>query len=430
MTLDLSQTSQHNARVLTTAQALGGASPAIIVSLGGLVGQQLATNPAFATLPVSIFNLGLAIGTLPAAWVMRRHGRRLGYLFGAVLGLIAGLVAAFGIYQQLFVIFCLGTMIAGFYASYVQSYRFAVADGASEEIKPRLISWVMVGGLFAAIIGPQTVIWTRDIVPWAPFAGSFVAQAMLAALAIPVIWRLRSVNKPVPKTDKQNVSSAANATSASTTLPARSLKEIASQPRFILAVTAGVVSYALMSFVMTAAPIAMVGCGHTIGQAALGIQWHVLSMFAPSFVTGRLIQRFGVKAITTLGLLIMVASGVVGLSGLDLEHFWVALVLLGVGWNFSFIGATTMVTSCHRPEEKNRVQAMNDFLVFGSVAISSFASGKLLSVAGWEIINWIIFPGVAIVLVMMIWDKRQTAAVACAKSTPPRQLTYATAPND
>ncbi|MCD8516267.1 MAG: MFS transporter [Burkholderiaceae bacterium] len=398
MTLNLSATSQHNARVLTTAQALGGASPAIIVSLGGLVGQQLASNPALATLPVSIFNLGLAIGTLPAAWVMRRHGRRLGYLFGAGLGIVSGLVAAFGIYQQLFVIFCLGTMIAGFYSSYVQSYRFAVADGAPEDIKPRLISWVMIGGLFAAVIGPQTVIWTRDIVPWAPFAGSFVGQAILAALAIPVIWRLRSVTtqKPIESAAHDKPKQAG-----------RSLKEIASQPRFILAVTAGVVSYALMSFVMTAAPIAMVGCGHTVGEAALGIQWHVLAMFAPSFFTGRLIQRFGVNTITALGLIILAASGAVGLAGLDLEHFWIALVLLGVGWNFGFIGATTMVTSCHRPEERNRVQAMNDFLVFGSVAISSFASGKLLSVAGWEIINWMIFPCVAIVLLMMVWERQQ-----------------------
>ena len=408
MSLELSATSQRNARVLTTAQALGGASPAIIVSLGGLVGQQLASNPALATLPVSIFNLGLAIGTLPAAWVMRHHGRRLGYLFGAGLGMVAGLVAAFGIYEQLFVIFCLGTMIAGFYASYVQSYRFAVADGAPEDIKPRLISWVMVGGLFAAIIGPQTVIWTRDLVPWAPFAGSFVAQAALAALAIPVIWQLRSVSQPKPQAHPQAPAESNRASDqAGHVLPTRSLKEIAAQPRFILAVTAGVVSYALMSFVMTAAPVAMVGCGHTVGEAALGIQWHVLAMFGPSFVTGRLIQRFGVKTITALGLLILAASGGVGLSGLGLEHFWIALVLLGVGWNFGFIGATTMVTSCHRPEEKNRVQAMNDFLVFGSVAISSFASGKLLSVAGWEIINWMIFPCVALVLLMMLWEKRQ-----------------------
>ena len=417
MSLDLSKTSQRNARVLTAAQALGGAGPPIIVSLGGLVGQQLASDPSLITLPVSIFNLGLAIGTLPAAWVMKQYGRRFGYLFGAVLGIISGLVAAFGIYQQLFVMFCLGTMIAGFYASYVQSYRFAVADGAPEDIKPRLISWVMVGGLFAAIIGPQTVIWTRDIVPWAPFAGSFVAQAILAGLAIPVIWQLRAVTtsgKQLAREAKRNAAASHATGTASTatqtnTLPTRTLREIASQPRFILAVTAGVVSYALMSFVMTAAPIAMVGCGHTVGQAALGIQWHVLAMFAPSFFTGRLIQRFGVKTITALGLLILAASGAVGLSGLGLEHFWIALVLLGVGWNFGFIGATTMVTSCHRPEEKTRVQAMNDFLVFGSVAISSFASGKLLSVAGWEMLNWMIFPGVALVLLMMLWESRQPA---------------------
>ncbi len=401
MTPNTPNPSRHNALVLTTAQALGGASPAIIVSLGGLVGQQLASNPALATLPVSIFNLGLAIGTLPAAWVMRHHGRRFGYLFGAGLGMIAGLVAAFGIYKQLFFIFCLGTMIAGFYASYVQSYRFAVTDGVPDDIKPRLISWVMVGGLFAAIIGPQTVIWTRDIVPWAPFAGSFVAQAILAALAIPVIWRFKSVASPKPMM---------HASHANGSPAGRSLKEIASQPRFILAVTAGVVSYALMSFVMTAAPIAMVGCGHTVGEAALGIQWHVLAMFGPSFFTGRLIQRFGVKTITATGLLILAASGAVGLSGLGLEHFWIALVLLGVGWNFGFIGATAMVTACHRPEERNRVQAMNDFLVFGSVAISSFASGKLLSVAGWETINWMIFPCVALVLLMMVWERRQTPA--------------------
>lgn len=399
MTLAVSPIAQHNTRVLTTAQALGGASPAIIISLGGLVGQQLASNPALATLPVSIFNLGLAIGTLPAAWVMRRHGRRLGYLFGASLGAMGGMVAAYGIYQQLFVMFCLGTMIAGFYASYVQSYRFAVADGVPDPLKPRLISWVMVGGLFAAIIGPQTVIWTRDAVPWAPFAGSFVGLSVLALLAIPVVWRLKNVSSP---------SAASNSAASESKAAGRSLKEIAAQPRFILAVTAGVVSYALMSFVMTAAPIAMVGCGHTVGQAALGIQWHVLAMFAPSFVTGRLIQRFGVNTITALGLLLLAASGVVGLSGLDLEHFWIALILLGVGWNFGFIGATTMVTSCHRPEEKNRVQAMNDFLVFGSVALSSFASGKLLSVAGWELINWMIFPCVALVLLMMVWERRQT----------------------
>jgi len=401
MNLDSNQRSLYNARVLTTAQALGGASPAIIVSLGGLVGQQLASDPSLITLPVSIFNLGLAIGTLPAAWVMKHYGRKTGYMVGGTLGVISGLVAAAGIFQQLFVMFCLGTLIAGFYSSYVQSYRFAVADGAPDHMKPRLISWVMLGGLFSAIIGPQTVIWTRDIVPWAPFAGSFVAQSLLALIALPVLWRLRPTSESPVKA--RGLSNAAGQTSSTKKPQGRPLKEIAAQPRFILAVTAGVVSYAMMSFVMTAAPIAMVACGHSIGVAALGIQWHILAMFGPSFFTGRLIQRFGVNAVTATGLLLLAASGVVGLSGLGVSHFWIALVLLGVGWNFGFIGATTMVTACHRPEEKNRVQALNDFLVFGSVAISSFSSGKLLSVAGWEIINMMIFPAVALVLVMMAW---------------------------
>ena len=404
MSVQASPEVKHNTRVLTTAQALGGASPAIIISLGGLVGQQLATNPALATLPVSIFNLGLAIGTLPAAWVMRRHGRRFGYLFGALLGVLGGLVAATGIYQQLFVLFCIGTLIAGFYASYVQSYRFAVADGAPDAVKPRLISWVMVGGLFAAVIGPQTVIWTRDMVPWAPFAGSFIGLSILSLIAMPIIWRLKKVSEP------QTAQSAAVA--ASSTPAGRPMKEIAKQPRFILAVTAGVVSYGLMSFVMTAAPMAMVACGHTIGQAALGIQWHVLAMFAPSFFTGRLIQRFGVNAVTAGGLLLLAGSAVVALMGLGLEHFWISLILLGVGWNFGFIGATTMVTACHRPEERNRVQAFNDFLVFGSVAVSSFAAGHLLSVAGWEFINWMVFPSVLLVLAMMAWVKGQRPPAA------------------
>jgi len=413
----LNRISHHNGRVLTTAQALGGASPAIVVSLGGLVGQQLATNPALSTLPISVFNLGMAIGTLPAAYIMRRYGRRAGYTIGAILGTVGGLVAAGGIYKEIFYLFCLGTLIAGFYASYVQSYRFAVTDGAPDAIKPRLISWVMLGGLGAAIIGPQTVIWTRDALVTAPFAGSFIAQSILAFLALPVIWFLRkplepqltnaSATKQVGQAKQAGLADQSGQTSPSDLkiAPPRSLKEIAKQPKFIVAVTSGVVSYGLMSFVMTAAPIAMVGCGHTVGEAALGIQWHVLAMFAPSFVTGRLIQRFGTLAVTSFGLILLALSAVVGLSGLGLTHFWLALVLLGVGWNFGFVGATTMVTACHRPNERNKVQALNDFLVFGSVAASSFSAGKLLSVAGWETLNYWVFPAVTVAFALMAWQK-------------------------
>ncbi len=386
----LSEVTKSNARILTTTQALGGASPAIIVSLGGIVGQQLASNPAFATLPISLYNLGMAIGTLPAAYLMRKYGRRGGYIIGAMLGVLSGLVAASGIYAGAFLIFCLGTLTAGFYGSYVQSYRFAAVDGVPEANRPKLISMVMIGGLFAAIIGPQTVIWTRDAIVWAPFAGSFLGQAVLALIALPFIMRLRTVATPPPPAGQSQTG--------------RSLREIASQPKFIVAVIAGIVSYGLMSFVMTAAPIAMVGCGHTIGEAALGIQWHVLAMYGPSFVTGKLIERFGKSTITSVGLILIAMSAAVGLSGLGLTHFWVALVLLGIGWNFGFVGATAMVTDCYKPQERTRVQAMNDFLVFGAVAASSFSSGKLLSVAGWALINQMVFPIVGVVLVLVWWQ--------------------------
>ena len=382
-------TARRNILVLTAAQALGGASPPIIISLGGIVGQTLSSAPALATLPVSLYNLGLALGTIPAAMVMRRFGRRSGYLFGASIGVVAGLVATLGIVGATFVIFCLGTFMAGFYGAYVQSYRFAAADAATGALKAKAISWVMIGGLAAAVIGPQLVIWTREALPAAPFAGSFLSQAALALLALPVLMLLRAPKPAAP---------AGGAHSGG-----RPLGEIMRTPRFILAVSAGVVSYGLMSFVMTAAPMAMVGCGFTVGEAAFGIQWHVLAMFAPSFVTGSLIARFGKEMITALGLVLLAASGAVALSGLELGNFFGSLILLGLGWNFGFIGATAMITDCHTPEERGKVQGANDFIVFGTVAIASFSSGSLLTASGWEAINWMMFPIVVIVLVPLLW---------------------------
>ncbi|MGO1163794.1 MFS transporter [Brucella pseudogrignonensis] len=380
---------RRNIFVLTAAQALGAASPPIIISLGGLVGQQLSSDPALVTLPVSLFSLGLALGTLPAAFIMRAFGRRNGYLLGACFGISSGLVAALGIFTSSFLIFCLGTFIAGFYASYVQSYRFAATDAATGTLKARAISWVMVGGLIAAIIGPQLVIWTRDALPETPYVGSFISQAALALLAIPVLMLFRS-----PKTAKAALAGNTG----------RPLTQILRNPRYILAVAAGVVSYGLMTFVMTAAPIAMVGHGHSVDHAALGIQWHVLAMFAPSFFTGLLITRFGKERVTAIGLFIIALSAIVALSGVDLGHFWFSLVLLGVGWNFGFIGATAMVADCHTPEERGKAQGANDFLVFGTVACASFFAGSLLHSSGWQTINWLIFPAVAFILVPLVWQ--------------------------
>lgn len=385
-------TIRRNMIVLALAQTLGASSGPIVNSLGGLVGQQLSTNPALVTLPVSLYNLGLALGTLPAAAIMRRFGRRSGYLVGTAFGLFAGLVAALGIFQASFWIFCLGTFIAGFYASYVQSYRFAAADGVSGPLKGRAISAVMIGGLAAAILGPQLVIWTKDSIPALPFAGSFLSQAALALFAIPVILALRS---PAPAAGQ-------------TQTGGRSIIQILQTPRYLLAVAAGVVSYGLMTFVMTAAPVAMVHMGHSVDHAALGIQWHVLAMFAPSFVTGRLMARFGKERVTAAGMAITAASAVVALLGIDVGHFWISLTLLGVGWNFGFLGATAMVTDCHTPEERSKVQGANDFIVFGTVALASFSSGALLNASGWSALNWIVLPACAVILVPLLLSLRRS----------------------
>ncbi|NTJ61817.1 MFS transporter [Agrobacterium rhizogenes] len=380
---------KRNAWILTVAQAFGGANAPIVISLGGLVGQHLSPDPGLITLPVSLLNLGLALGTLPAAYVMRRFGRRRGYLFGTMIGMISGLVAATGIILSSFVVFCLGTCMAGFYSSYVQSYRFAAADNATGVEAQKAIARVMVGGLIAAIIGPQLVIWTRDAVPGTAFAGSFISQAMLAALAFPVLWHLRASSSQKSK--------------AATDAVERPLHRILTSPRYLLAIASGVVSYGLMTFVMTASPVAMVGHGHSIDQAALGIQWHILAMYGPSFITGRLMVRFGKERVAAVGLLLIGCSAAVALSGFDIAHFWVSLVLLGIGWNFGFIGATSMVADCHTPAERSKVQGANDFLVFGTVACASFFSGSLLHSSGWEKINWIVLPAVALVLVPLVW---------------------------
>jgi MFS family permease len=326
---------------------------------------------------------------------MRRLGRRPGYLVGASIGVGAGCLAAFGIASTSFVLFCLGTLVAGFYGSFVQSYRFAATDAASPAFRPRAIAWVMSGGLAGGVIGPQAVIWTRDLVAAAPFAGAFLAQGTLALISIAVVAFLRPT--PVPSAEAGG---------------GRPLAEIVRQPRFVAAVVAGLVSYGLMSFLMTAAPLAMVGCGHPVGASALGIQWHSLAMFGPSFVTGRLIGRFGKERVTAAGLVLIAASAAVGLGGITLAHFWTSLILLGIGWNFGFIGATALVTDCYRPEERAKVQAANDFLVFGSVALASFSSGRLLAVGGWDTVTWLVFPPVAAALILMAWQARPRLAAA------------------
>ncbi len=392
---------KRNALILSGMQALGGTNSAIIVAVGGLAGQQLASRPELATLPISIYHLGLALGTIPAAMMMRRLGRRGGYLLGALLGLSGGLIAASGIFSAVFVLFCLGTLLAGLYAAYVQSYRFAAADSADAHFRPKAISWVMAGGLVGAVIATQAVIHTRDLFITTPYAASFLAQATLTALVLPFVLMLRGMH-PQPRTEQQHAG--------------RSLREIARSPYFVIAVLTGLVSYGLMTLVMTATPLAMKSCGLTLRDSTLGIQWHILAMYGPSFFTGSLIQRFGKVQVSLVGVLLIAVASFVALHGVTLAHFWLALILLGLGWNLGFIGATAMVTDCYRPEEKNRVQAFNDFMVFGSVAVASFSSGQLLAAEGWVMLNLLVFPIVGVVVIALLWllltRRHQLATVA------------------
>ena len=384
---------RHNLRLLVAAQALGAASPPIIISLGGIVGQGLAPDVALATLPVSLYNLGLALSTIPVALLMRRVGRRAAYVIGAVMAMLGAVVATMGIATSGFVLFCVGTALAGFYGACVQSYRFAASDIVAPHERPKAIARIMLGGLIAAIIGPQVVIWTRDAWPTLPFAGSFLGQAGLALLALPVLLMLR-----LPAASQAEAGGVA-----------RPLGQIARNPQFLVAVLSGIVSYGLMAFIMTAAPMAMVACGHTVGEAALGIQWHVLAMFAPSFFTGRLIARWGKLPVTALGLALIAASGLLALAGLELLHFWGSLILLGVGWNFGFIGATALVTETYTASERAKVQSLNDFLIFGTVAVASFSSGHLLGASGWDAINAFMLPLVGVVLLVLgafAWRER------------------------
>ena len=379
---------KRNALVLATGQALAGANNTVIVATGSILGVMLAPDKSLATLPVSTMVLGIWAGTLPLGFLAKRYGRRTAYASGAVCGALAGLVGYLAITRANFWLYLVATFLGGLYAASHMSYRFGAADTASKEFKPKAVAWVMAGGLFAAILGPQLVIFTKDMMPPYLFAVSYIGQGLFAVVAgLVILMFLRA-----PSTVEEP-----------STGRGRPLGEIMRQPRLIVAVVCGVASYALMNLMMTSAPLAMFDCGHSVTDAALGIQWHVFAMYAPSFFTGSLILRFGVARITAAGLIVLALSAVTGLAGITVAHFWTALILLGIGWNLAFVGATTMVVECHRPEERNKVQAFNDFLIFGTMAGGSFVSGSMLAHFGWYLVNVVMFPVVAVAGAMLIW---------------------------
>ncbi len=370
---------KNNVARLTIAQALAGANSTVVYATGAIVGNALAPSHTLATLPISIFVVGMAACSLPAGAIAQRYGRRTAFMIGTGCGVLVGLLSALAVVLGLFWLFCVATFFGGAYAAVVLSFRFAAADCLPLEQRARALSFVMAGGVFAGVVGPQLVTHTMNL--WLPytFAATFLAQAAVAVLSAGI---LHGVRLPMPTA--QEVSGG------------RPIGAIIRQPKFVTAVTCGVVSYLLMNFLMTAAPLAMRMHGLSQESSNLGIQWHVIAMYAPSFFTGRLITRFGAQRVSMAGLTLTAVSVAVGLLGADVAHFWLTLILLGIGWNFGFIGASALVLQCHRPEEKARVQSFNDFVVFGSVAFGSFLSGGLLTSFGWNAVLWLSFVPLAL----------------------------------
>jgi MFS family permease len=373
-----------NVRRLAAAQALTGANSAVIFATGSIIGATLAPDMSLATVPLSMYVVGLATGTLPTGAISRAYGRRVAFIIGTACGVATGLLASYAILHASFALFCCATFLGGLYGSVSQSYRFAAADGASVAYRPKAVSWVMAGGVFAGVLGPQLVQWTMDIWPPYLFAFSFVVQALVALVAMAI---LSGVDAPKPAPADLHGG-----------MP---LLEIVRQPRFIAAAICGIVSYPMMNLVMTSAPLAMKICGLSVSDSNFGIQWHIVAMYGPSFFTGTLIARFGASTVVAMGLVLEAAAATIGLTGITAMHFWATLIVLGIGWNFGFVGASALVLETHRPQERNKVQAFNDFLVFGTMAVGSFSSGQLLANYGWSAVNMVVYPPVFLGLVVL-----------------------------
>ena len=384
---------KRNVAVLVAAQALLGAQMPMIFTVGGLAGQSLASNACLATLPISLIVLGSMMAATPVSAIMQKWGRRAGFMLGATAGATGGAIGAYGLYLGSFPVFLLGSLITGIYMSAHGFYRFAAADTASEAFRPKAISYVMAGGLLSAVIGPQLVKVTAQSMV-IPFLGTYLAVIGVNIVGS-LLFLLLNIPKPRPP--------AADAPRG------RTRWELITTPRILVAVICGMVSYALMNLVMTSTPLAVVGCGFEQNSAADVVTSHVLAMYVPSFFTGHLIARFGVEKIVAAGLAILAGAGAVALNGVELENFFIALVLLGVGWNFGFIGATTMLAGAHEPHERGRMQGLNDLLVFGGVTVASLASGGLMNCSGgsaqegWTAVNMAMGPFLMLAGGALLW---------------------------
>jgi len=380
------QTSYRDIALLACCQALLLVNNSGLIAMNGLVGYALVDNKTFATLGVTSYVLGSAFAAMPAALYMARVGRRRGFMTGSLIAVVGSATCALGIARASFALYCFGTAIVGVYTAFGLQYRFAAAEVAAPAFKAKAISLVLAGGIVGGFVGPTASLWAKDLYPM-PFLGSFLVLSMIALVALVVQSQVRV---PAPSADERRGGG-------------RSLRAITSQPVFVVAALAAALGYGIMNLLMTATPLAMGFCGHPFSAAAFVIEWHVVGMYGPGFFTGSLIKRFGALRVILAGALLMAVCVAVAVSGIAIWQFWMALVLLGIGWNFMYTGGTTLLTETYTSAEKARTQGLNDMIVFTVMVISSFSSGAFVTAAGWERMNLGALPFLAIVAGATLW---------------------------
>lgn len=381
----------RNLLILTLSQSLGFCAAPLIIFAGGVTGTMLAPSPAWATLPIAAMVVGVALATVPAALVMKKIGRRWGFIAASLLAAMASLAAAHAIGAKSFSLFCGAILLIGANLAFIQQYRFAAAESVDVQHVSKAISFVLLGGIAAGFLGPELAKRTKNLLDLGDYAGSFASLAILYLLVAGLLFFLREPRSP----------------SEAATGRGRPLREVITQPGYLIAVLGGMVAYGVMSFIMTATPISMhVIDGHSLDTTAGVIQSHVVAMYLPALFTGALIARWGAARVMVIGLLATVACVLFALSGHQSWIYWMALVLLGVGWNFQFLGATVMLTANYRPEERFKAQAVNDFVIFGTQALMSLSAGAVIHRANWEILNLITLPFLILVLLTMLFLRR------------------------
>jgi MFS family permease len=379
--------SRRNVLVLAICQGLLLINNTVLITVNALAGFALAPDKALATVPVTMYFIGSAMSTIPMSLLMKQIGRRAGFTIGALCAIAGSLLCAWGVYSSNFWVLCAGVLVLGIYFAAGQYYRFAAADAAPVDFKSKAISLVLAGGIVGGFIGPETSKLTKDIVAGHSFAGAYFSLIAFALLSIVVLRWL-----DIPRLQVSERKSAG-----------RPLLWIARQPAFVVAVLCGMVGYGVMNLLMTATPLAMVARQHPFSDAAFVIQWHVVGMFAPSFVTGSLIKRFGLTRVMLTGVVLNFVCVGIALSGVEVMHFWVAMVMLGVGWNFMFVGATMLLTETHTATERAKVQGVNDAAIFLTMVVSSLSSGALFSYQGWHSMNYYAVPFLLLAGAGIIW---------------------------